>query len=153
MQLTKQTNYALRTLVYCAATAPRQCRVADIAHAYGVSELSLFKYIKPLVDRGLLETVRGRHGGIRLGRPAETITMREVVETTEEGFALAECFEEGADCPLIGQCDINAALAVALEAFLSALGGYTIADLAARQGLLRDLLGIADRQDSAPASA
>ncbi len=153
MQITKQTNYALRALVYCAANAPRHCRVADIAHAYGVSELSLFKYIKPLVDGGLLETVRGRHGGIRLARPAETISMREVVETTEESFALAECFEEGADCPLVGNCDINAALAEALHAFLEVLARYSVADLAERQSLLRDLLAIPDADGQVSASA
>lgn len=145
MQLTKQANYAVRTLVYCAVNAPQQSRVNEIATAYNISELSLFKFIKPLVDSGLLESVRGRHGGIRLARPAKDITMAEVIRITEENFALAECFGVGeVSCPLVGNCETNAALAEALDAFFNVLGKYTIEDLAKREKVLRDLLDIDD---------
>jgi Rrf2 family iron-responsive transcriptional regulator len=110
VRLTRQSNYAIRTLVYCAVNDPELSRVAEVARAYGISELFLFKLIKPLVENGLLRTVRGRHGGIKLGRPAAEITLLETIRLTEENFALAECFEEGADCPLIGECDLNGAL-------------------------------------------
>ena len=83
MRLTRQTNYAVRTLVYCAVNAPGLSHVADIAKAHSISELFLFKLIKPLVESGLLETVRGRHGGIRLGRPAAEITLLDVVRLNE----------------------------------------------------------------------
>lgn len=143
MQLTKQANYAVRTLVYCAVNAPRQSRVTEIARAYNMSELSLFKFIKPLVDNGLIETVRGRNGGLRLARPAADITVLEVIQVTEESFALAECFDTGeVNCPLAGNCETNLVLAEALEAFFSVLGKYTIEDLSKRQKLLRDLLHI-----------
>lgn len=145
MQLTKQANYALRTMIYCAANPAPQSRVAEIAKAYGISELSLFKFIKPLVDNQLLESVRGRNGGIKLGRAASQITMQEVVEVAEENFILAECFGEGdTSCPLVGSCEINSALSEALRAFLSVLGKYTIADLSKRDAKLRMLLGIDD---------
>lgn len=143
MQLTKQANYAVRTLVYCTLNAPRQSRVSEIAKAYNISELSLFKFIKPLVDNGLIETERGRHGGLRLARPAGDITMAEVIRITEGSFVLAECFESGeVNCPLAGNCDTNAVLAEALAAFFAVLEKYTIEDLAKRQKLLRDLLNI-----------
>ena len=73
MRLTRQSNYAIRTLVYCAVNEPGLSRVAEIARAYGISELFLFKLIKPLVEAGLLQTVRGRHGGIKLGKPAAAL--------------------------------------------------------------------------------
>ena len=56
VRLTRQSNYAIRTLVYCAVNEPNLSRVADIARAYNISELFLFKLIKPLVDAGLLTT-------------------------------------------------------------------------------------------------
>lgn len=142
MRLTRQSNYAIRTLVYCAINAPGLSRVADIAKAYGISELFLFKLIKPLVEGGLLQTVRGRHGGIRLGKPAEQISLFDTIMLTEENFALAECFEDGADCPLIGECDLNTALREALGAFFSVLEGYSIADLALKRRSLRERLGL-----------
>ena len=142
MRLTRQSNYAIRALVYCAVNQPGLSRVADIAKAYAISELFLFKLIKPLVENGLLDTVRGRHGGVRLGKPAEDITLLEIIMLTEENFALAECFEDGADCPLIGECDLNSALREALGAFFSVLEGYTVADLAQKKRSLRERLGL-----------
>jgi Rrf2 family iron-responsive transcriptional regulator len=128
--------------VYCAVNQPGLSRVADIAKAYAISELFLFKLIKPLVENGLIETVRGRHGGIRLGMPADQITLLQTIQLTEENFALAECFEDGADCPLIGECDLNSALREALGAFFTVLQGYTIADIAHKKRSLRERLGL-----------
>ena len=142
MRLTRQSNYAIRTLVYCAVNEPGLSRVADIARAYAISELFLFKLIKPLVENGLLRTVRGRKGGIALGKPADQITLLETIRLTEENFALAECFEEGADCPLIGECDLNGALREALGAFFTVLESYTIADLAQKKRSIRERLGL-----------
>ncbi len=143
MRLTRQTNYAIRLLMYCAVNTQRLSRVGDVAAAYNVSELFLFKILQPLVEAGFVETVRGRNGGIRLARPAAAITLREVVETTEESFAMAECFETGAvDCPLIDSCALNAALRNALDAFLSTLGGYTIEGLVSSSGAIRNRLGL-----------
>ncbi|SFV38262.1 Rrf2 family transcriptional regulator, iron-responsive regulator [Devosia crocina] len=142
MRLTRQSNYAIRTLVYCAVNEPGLSRVAEIARAYGISELFLFKLIKPLVENGLLQTVRGRHGGIKLGKPAADITLLDTIRLTEENFALAECFEEGADCPLIGECDLNGALREALGAFFEVLASYSIADLAAKKRSIRERLGL-----------
>lgn len=143
MRLTRQSSYAVRTLIYCAVNAPDLSRVADIAKAHSISELFLFKLIKPLVEGGLLETVRGRHGGIRLGRPAEDITLLDTIRLTEESFVLAECFEGGdTTCPLVSNCDLNAALGEALGAFFGVLENHTIAELADKRRSLRQRLGL-----------
>lgn len=144
MRLTRQSSYAIRTLIYCAVNTPNLSHIADIARAHSISELFLFKLIKPLVEGGLIETVRGRKGGIRLGRPAEKITLLDTVKLTEENFAMAECFEGGGDvvCPLAGACDLNGALHEALSAFFDVLDSYTIADLAGKRKAIRLRLGL-----------
>ena len=143
MRLTRQSNYAIRTLVYCAVNAPDLSRIADIAKAHSISELFLFKLIKPLVENGLIETVRGRNGGVRLGKPAAKITLFDVVRVTEESFAMAECFENDAtECPLVDSCGLNAALHKALDAFFEVLDGYSIDDLVKARPNMRSLLGI-----------
>ena len=83
MRLTKQSSYAVRALMYCALNEPHLSQVSAISDAYGISEAFLFKLIKPLVKNGLLATVRGRNGGIRLARPANEITVYESVRLTE----------------------------------------------------------------------
>lgn len=143
MRLTRQSNYAIRTLIYCAVNDPGLSRVADIAKAHAISELFLFKLIKPLVENGLIETVRGRRGGIKLGRPADEITLLDTIRLTEESFSMAECFEDGdVTCPLADSCDVNAALREALGAFFNVLESYTIADLASKRRSLRERLGL-----------
>ncbi len=143
MKLTRQSSYAIRTLMYCAVNESKLSHVADIAKAHGMSELFLFKLIKPLVEAGLIETVRGRHGGIRLGRPAADITLLDTIKLTEDNFAMAECFEGGdVSCPLVDACDLNAALREALNAFFNVLDSYTIADLVEKRVSLRERLGL-----------
>jgi Rrf2 family iron-responsive transcriptional regulator len=145
MRLTRQTNYAIRLLMYCAANEGRLSRVSEVAAAYTVSELFLFKILQPLVEAKIVETVRGRNGGVRLARPATEITLFDVVRVTEENFAMAECFEnDAAECPLIDSCGLNAALRKALGAFFEVLEGYSIDDLVKARPSMRDLLGIPD---------
>jgi len=130
MRLTRQTNYAIRMLMYCAANDGKLSRVPEIARSYGVSELFLFKILQPLVEHKLVETVRGRNGGVRLGRAAKDISLFDVVRVTEENFAMAECFENDAtECPLVDSCGLNSALREALNAFFGVLMKYSIDDL------------------------
>ena len=151
MRLTRQTNYAVRLLMYCAANPGRLSRVGEVASAYAVSELFLFKILQPLVEAGFVETVRGRNGGVRLRRPAGQITLRHVVEVTEESFNLAECFETGAvECPLIDSCAVHAALREALNAFLNALDGHTIESLVGQSSGIRGRLGLEDMSFGLP---
>ncbi|MBL4646470.1 MAG: iron-responsive transcriptional regulator RirA [Rhizobiales bacterium] len=143
MRLTRQTNYAIRMLMYCAANDGRLSRVAAIAEAYTVSDLFLFKILHPLVEAGIMQTVRGRNGGVRLGKAANEITILDIVQITEDNFAMAECFEDDdSTCPLIGSCALNGALREALNAFFAVLGSYTIADLVQPNPMLGPLLGL-----------
>lgn len=154
MRLTKQTNYAVRMLMYCAANEGHLSRIPEIAKAYNVSELFLFKILQPLTRAGLVETTRGRNGGIRLGRAAHEISLFDVVKVTEDSFAMAECFEDGAaECPLVDSCGLNAALRKALNAFFDVLAQYSIDDLVKARPQIGFLLGITERDHRAATRA
>ena len=145
MRLTKQTNYAYRILMYCGANAGRKSRIPEIARAFSVSEPFLFKIVQLLSDAGLVQTTRGRGGGIALGRPAEDITLLDVVRVTEDGFVMAECFDGGQpDCPLIDHCALNATLSRALGAFMEVLEDTTIDDLVKSRPDLSALIGLSE---------
>jgi Rrf2 family iron-responsive transcriptional regulator len=153
MRLTRQTNYAMRILMYCGTNKDKLSRIPEIAAAYSVSELFLFKILQPLVENGLVETVRGRNGGVRLGRSAEKITLFDVVRVTEDSFSMAECFDnDAAECPLIDSCGLNSALREALGAFFAVLERHTIADLIAARPNMRMALGIDHLDQRAPAA-
>lgn len=91
MRLTAYSNFSLRTLMVAAMRAPRLTTVQEVADAFGISRAHLVKCVHRLGRWGYLENLRGNRGGFRLARPAEAITIGEVVRRTEEGFDLVEC--------------------------------------------------------------
>jgi len=137
--------------MYCAANEGKLSRVPEIARAYSVSELFLFKILQPLVAAKLIETVRGRNGGVKLGREATKITVADVVRVTEENFNMAECFDnEAIECPLVDACGLNSTLHKALDAFFVVLEATTIADLQRPQ--YRQRLGLESKEEHRLAS-
>mgnify|MGYP000385504056 CR=1 FL=1 len=79
---------------------------------------------------------RGKGGGVRMRRPAEDISVSNVVRITESDMKIIECFVPL--CPLAKKCKLRSVLNEARKAFLDALGNYTIADLIENEGELRD---------------
>lgn len=141
MQLTQFSNYAMRTLMYCALRRDGLCRVREIAEAYHISEHHLMKVVQVLGHIGMVETVRGRGGGIRLAREPHEIVVGDVVRATEGKMNLVECFDEATStCPISEACRFRQALHRALEAFFLVLDGYTLADLVATPAPLIELL-------------
>ena len=150
MRLTKQTNYAIRILMYCAANNGQLSQIPEIAAAYNLSEAFLFKILKPIVAEGYVESIRGRNGGVRLAMPAKDIFLSDVVRVTEDNFSMADCFEaDGTDCPLVSHCGLNLALREALDAFFAALEKHSIADIVNTQPNIEHLLGLHDLQPTA----
>ncbi|MEX2180729.1 MAG: Rrf2 family transcriptional regulator [Gemmatimonadaceae bacterium] len=142
MRLTRHTDNALRALIFLGihgGDAP--ARIADIARRMGMSADHLAKVVARLAQCGYVETVRGRIGGVRLARPAEAISVGEVVRAMEDNMALVECFDPATNqCPIAPACALAPALDAALTAFLGVLDGYSVADLTARPRSLTRLM-------------
>lgn len=129
MRLTAHTDYALRILLHAALEAKggRQLLgIAQVADDHGIPRNNAMKVVNALSNVGLLETVRGRSGGFRLGRAAETITIGEVVRLTETCLNLADC----AGCILRERCGLTGMLERAMHAFLAELDQQTLAEAA-----------------------
>ena len=131
MHLTQWTDYTLRVLMYCAASEER-ATVSEIAQAHGISRSHLTKIVQELSAQGLLETTRGRGGGMRLMKPANDINIGAVVRATETDFNLVECFDpEHNQCRLSSHCYLKGVLGQAMRAFFAVLDKVTLADLLA----------------------
>lgn len=129
MRLTMRTNLAMRTLMYCAANPGRILHKHDIAAACGASENHLAQVIHLLAKKGFLRTIRGRAGGLMLGRSVDQISVGEVFRSFEGELPLTDCASEGGNCPLAGSCRLRCVLAEALNAFFAHLDRVTLADL------------------------
>ncbi|MCZ8154179.1 MAG: Rrf2 family transcriptional regulator [Rhodobacteraceae bacterium] len=144
MRLTTRTNLAMRTLMYCAVNPERIVRKHEVAEACAASENHLAQVIHLLAQKGFLRTIRGRSGGLMLGRAAETITVGQVFRDFEAVLPFTECFGgHEAGCPLAGACRLKCVLADALAAFYAELDRVTLADLVAGNQDLKDLLHVA----------
>lgn len=146
MRLTRYTDYAVRVLLYLAARPDRLCSISEIARAYGISQNHLMKIVNDLVNTGYLQSVRGRAGGVRLGRPMSDINMGALIRHTEDDFDLAEC----GDCVIAPVCGFTGVLGEAVRAFLAVLDRYSLADVVARKGEFSFLLNLENTETEAP---
>ncbi|TCP44263.1 RrF2 family transcriptional regulator [Rhodovulum marinum] len=142
MRLTTRTNIAMRALMYCAVNGGRTVRKSDIASACNTSENHMAQVINTLAHHGLVQTTRGRNGGLTLKRAPEDITVGEVFRHLESGVPFAECFDPQTNtCPITCCCRLKGALHSAIDAFYKTLDGITLADLVAgNQDLQKALL-------------
>src|SRR5262249_44680230 len=109
-----------------------------LAEFHGVSESYLLKHLKALVAAGLFVSVPGPKGGYRLARPAQKITLLDVVcavEGDEPAFRCTEIRQRGPAaidrCAYRRPCVINKAMQSAETAWRKALKQRTLADIAA----------------------
>src|SRR5690606_17698252 len=129
MKITSYTDYALRVLVYLAVNEGRLATIQEVADSYRISKNHLMKVVHDLGLRGYIDSVRGKHGGIRLRQAPERISLGALVRDTEQDFMLSECFGTGNACVITPACRIKHALREALAAFLKVLDGYSLADM------------------------
>jgi len=114
--------------------------IQDIADVYGISKSHLMKVVHQLGLSGLVETIRGRSGGLRLGKEPEQINIGDVVRGTEPDFMMVECFNRKVnECILSPSCELQVVLSKATRAYLDVLNGYTLADLLRNSGSLHKL--------------
>jgi len=145
MRLSSYTDYALRALIFLALKREGELStIAEIAQTYAISKNHLMKIINQLTQDGYVESVRGRSGGIRLARPAAEISIGAVVRRTEQDMDIVECFDGTAasPCRLAPACVLKGALREALEAFLSVLDDYSLADIVKARRSVAALLDI-----------
>ncbi|MEO5696748.1 MAG: Rrf2 family transcriptional regulator [Burkholderiaceae bacterium] len=130
MRLSDYTDYTLRVLMYCAAHPDRLVTIAELADQHQVSKNHLMKIVNDLGRQGVLETLRGRGGGLRLLKAPATIRVGDVVRSSETDFRLVECFDPSTDtCTLTPTCRLKNVLHGALTAYLAELDGVTLADI------------------------
>jgi Rrf2 family protein len=134
MRLNKSTRHAIRILIDCAQADGALVKVADLSARLDITMQHVFKIVHILSRAGLIDAMRGRNGGVMLGRPATEIRIGDVVramETTQlEGNP-----ENGSD--RIGVARVNQVLDSALEAFVAVLDDHTLDDMARGQAYRR----------------
>lgn len=141
MKLNKQTDYALRILIYAAlAPANKLLSIQQITEIYGLSRSHVMKIVQKLGRLGYLVTIRGKGGGFQIGKNPTLINIGQLIREVESSLVLVNCDEPV--CRLSPGCHLKRVLGEAMAAFLAVLDGYTLTDLISNRGQLLELLAI-----------
>ena len=130
MELTKFSDYSLRLLLYLGIHDERNVSLVEIAEAYSISRNHLVKIANHLSQLGIVETIRGKGGGIRLSCDPADLNIGKVVRSTEGHIPLVECFSPSTNgCCIINSCTLKGVLTKAERAFYKELDQYSLKDL------------------------
>lgn len=141
MHLTSFTDYTLRVLIYLAIEPGKLATIPEMARAYGISENHLMKVVHRLARSGVIESVRGKGGGVRLVRDPIDVRLGEVIRASEGESAIVECFSPEANhCRITPACKLPRILGDAFEGLYRSLDAYTLADITANSQELGSLL-------------
>ena len=126
MQLNRQTDYALRALLFLGMQ--KELSTIDaVAQKFFIAREHLTKIISRLAKLNLVIATRGKGGGLKLNPEALTISLAEIVEQFEPTLQVIDC--EKPICPLVGVCHLQRILNEASNAFLTVLSKYTLGNI------------------------
>jgi len=141
MKLTTFSDYTLRVLMFLALNRERLATIPEVAAAYAISENHLMKVVHQLALSGVIESVRGKGGGIRLARKPEDIRLGQIVRSSEGSAAIVECLsDDAATCCIAPACKLKGVLLRAFDSLYATLDEYTLADLVKAPRRLNELL-------------
>jgi Rrf2 family protein len=135
LKLSKKTDYGLMALMHLAEHLERPSWSArEIAENYRIPVELLSKILQKLVQKGLLVSHAGTHGGYSLGRPAEKISAAQVIEAIEGPFSITSCVSDDGLCEQFEKCNVKSPLQRLNDVVIQTLKDLTIEQMTQHQG-------------------
>jgi Rrf2 family protein len=99
MKLSTRGRYGVRLMLELALRyGEGPVLLKDIAERQGISEKYLWQLINPLKTTGLVNSLRGAHGGYVLGKPPEAISLKAILQILEGPLCLVDCVDNPSLC-------------------------------------------------------
>lgn len=150
MQLTMTGEYAIRTMIHLSSLPfGTIAQISDIAKQWNIPDNFLRKISAQLAGAGLIVSTRGINGGIRLSRPAETLTVLDVIEAVEGKIALNKCLLCECSCSREEWCEVHELWVEAQRKLNEVLSSKSLAQLAAENLRRRAALESARQESTA----
>lgn len=128
MQLTKQTDYAFRVLIYLGGLPKGElAQIQQVCDFYDISSNHIAKVVVKLASLGYINAYRGKGGGISLALDPSSIKLNNVVTDFETSLRPVNC--EQPRCCISTNCELKGILFSAMQQFLEVLSRYSLADL------------------------
>ena len=129
MRLTRFTDYSLRVLIYLGQNSQSRVTINQISEAYDISKNHLMKVVSNLTRLQFVSAQRGPGGGIRLNREPADISLNEVIQNTEKHLDKTVAVTSVDDHGIAADTRLKGYLQNAMQAYLDALGCFTLADI------------------------
>ncbi|MCI0750094.1 MAG: SUF system Fe-S cluster assembly regulator, partial [Nevskiales bacterium] len=126
----KLTDYATVVMTALAAEPGKLQSAHGLAIQTHVAEPTVGKLLKLLTKAGLVESLRGVHGGYRLARTADRISVAGVIRAVEGPIALTQCSIHKGSCAIEPYCGVRSNWRLINTAIRDALEGVTLAQMA-----------------------
>ncbi|MGN6512345.1 MAG: SUF system Fe-S cluster assembly regulator [Lysobacteraceae bacterium] len=131
LRVTRLTDYATVVLTVLAARPGEVLNAPALAELAGLELPTVAKLLKPLAQAGLVEGLRGANGGYRLARPADGISLFEIVEAMEGPLGMTECSLHAGSCGIESSCGVRANWRRINDVVADALRGVSLAQMLA----------------------
>lgn len=129
MDISRKTDYALRMLAILAEDEDRLLSVRTAAEEVNVPYSFARSIQHGLVQAGIVESLRGVRGGMRLKADPKTLTLRQIVEAVQGPIFLNDCTTDEAECPRMDSCCYHPIWVGAQELINSYLDSVTLDDV------------------------
>src|SRR5512137_407114 len=127
MKLSTKTRYGVRLMVALGLNyGKRPVFLKDIAKRENISEKYLSLIIIPLRGIGLVNSIRGAHGGYNLAKDPSKITLKEIVDVLEGDCSLVNCVKNPSSCSRVPICASHDIWVIVCEKISSILGSITL---------------------------
>jgi FeS assembly SUF system regulator len=131
LKLSKLADYATVLMTAIAADPQRLHNGQELAARTHVPAPTVAKLLKALARGGLLESLRGAHGGYRLLRAPESVSVAEVIRALEGPLAVTQCSDHHGGCNIEASCATRGNWRLINTAIRQALEAITLAQMAA----------------------
>ncbi|MCX5827380.1 MAG: Rrf2 family transcriptional regulator [Deltaproteobacteria bacterium] len=133
LQISRKGDYAIRGMVYLASQpVDKVSLLSDIAAKMEVPQTFLAKIFQQFNKSGLVKSYRGAGGGFKLGRPAENISLLEIVETVEGPIVPNRCIMAAGICSRDISCTVHPVWKEVQKSMREILSSVTLKHLAGR---------------------
>lgn len=137
LSLTKKVDYGLIALSFLAGRPGRTASASELARRFRLPQFLLANIMKELTTKGMVVSIRGVHGGYRLARDPETITLAEMIRALEDDdkASLADCVAadgspRDGNCRISDTCPVKGPVRKVHDRLQALLRDVTLAELA-----------------------
>ena len=130
LKLGKLADYGTMVVTVLAAEPERLHSAQELAALTHVSAPTVSKLLKQLTKGGVVESLRGAHGGYKLARPPTDVTVADVIAAIDGPIGLTECSVHKGDCAVESTCGVRGNWRLINTAIHQALKAVTLADMA-----------------------